>query len=441
MSKTITPVNTTDTFQVWLQRTNDLVTELGTSIVTASIAGDTTIGDATLTGSFTANTVVANGLLRTYAIDNLVGNSSPIDVRGQTSFNSTSQTSVIINNSLGPRIKIQNNNVGWLAGVRGSSGTGTDAQFVIGVEGSDFAFRIGTDGVTYANTVMLDTVSSSPSSAVRADRIISANNGIIGGGDLTADRTFGLTGNALAVHNLGTTGLITRNGANTMVTRTISNGTGITITNGDGVSGNPTVAVDSSVLLLSGAQTVTGQKTFSAQQTFSAGMSVGGLTSFTSNVNITTDDVLSFSTDKLRLSSDGTHASIKAATHLYIDMVQSGNVFIRDSSNLTKLTMNTSTGDLTAAGNITANSDERLKTNIRTVDNALSKVQQLRGVYFDKDGKASIGVIAQEVEQIIPEVVLNGEYKSVAYGNLVGLLIEAIKELNAKVAVLESQVK
>lgn len=440
MSKTITPVNTTDTFQVWLQRTNDLVTELGTSIVTASIAGDTTIGNATLTGSITANTVVANGLLRTYAIDNLVDNSSPIDVRGQTSFNSTSQTSVIVKNSLGPRIKIQNNNIGWLAGVRGSSGTGTDAQFVIGVEGSDFVFRIGTDGAIYANTVMLDTLSSSPSSAVRADRTISANNGIIGGGDLTTDRIFGLTGNALAVHNLSTTGIVTRNSANTMVTRTITNGTGITITNGDGVNDNPTVAVDSSVMLLSGTQTVTGQKTFTASQSFSSSVSVAGLASFTSNVNITTDDVLSFSTDKLRLSSDGTHANIKAATHLYVDMVQSGNVFIRDSSSTTKLTMNTTTGDLTISGNITANSDERLKTNIHTIDNALDKVSRLRGVYFNKDDKASLGLIAQEVERIIPEVVLNGEYKSVAYGNLVGLLIEAIKELNDRVKKLENGV-
>lgn len=85
-------------------------------------------------------------------------------------------------------------------------------------------------------------------------------------------------------------------------------------------------------------------------------------------------------------------------------------------------------GNFTAVGNITAYSDERLKTNIQTIPNALEKVQQLRGVSFDKDGKHSIGVIAQEIQKIIPEVVLEGEYLSVAYGNIVGLLIEAIKE-------------
>ena len=92
-----------------------------------------------------------------------------------------------------------------------------------------------------------------------------------------------------------------------------------------------------------------------------------------------------------------------------------------------------STGGLTVSGDISASSDARLKTDIKTIDNALSKVTQLRGVSFIKDNKKSIGVLAQEVEQIIPEVVITNGYKSVAYGNLVGLLIEAIKELKQEI--------
>ena len=68
----------------------------------------------------------------------------------------------------------------------------------------------------------------------------------------------------------------------------------------------------------------------------------------------------------------------------------------------------------------------------RAADKALEKVTQLRGASFIKDGKESIGVIAQEVEEVVPEVVVTGKdeegLKSVAYGNMVGLLIEAIKE-------------
>jgi hypothetical protein len=84
---------------------------------------------------------------------------------------------------------------------------------------------------------------------------------------------------------------------------------------------------------------------------------------------------------------------------------------------------------IVASGNITAFSDERLKSDIKTIDNALDKVSQMRGVTFTKDDKLSSGVIAQEMEKVAPELVVDGEYKSVAYGNTIGYLIEAIKEL------------
>ena len=51
---------------------------------------------------------------------------------------------------------------------------------------------------------------------------------------------------------------------------------------------------------------------------------------------------------------------------------------------------------------------------------------------YDKDGERSTGVIAQEMQQVMPEVVQEGEYLSVAYGNIVGVLIEAVKELKAE---------
>ena len=91
-------------------------------------------------------------------------------------------------------------------------------------------------------------------------------------------------------------------------------------------------------------------------------------------------------------------------------------------------------GNWTAVGNVTAYSDERLKENIKTIPNALETVKRLRGVTFDRKdfGTKGIGVIAQEIEQVLPEVVVNAEYKSVSYGNIVGLLIEAIKELEKK---------
>jgi len=94
-------------------------------------------------------------------------------------------------------------------------------------------------------------------------------------------------------------------------------------------------------------------------------------------------------------------------------------------------------GAITSSGDVTAFSDMNLKSDIRTIDNALNKVCDLRGVFFTKDGEAGTGVIAQEIENILPEVVKDGEYKSVAYGNIVGVLIEAIKELRNEVKSLK----
>jgi hypothetical protein len=111
-------------------------------------------------------------------------------------------------------------------------------------------------------------------------------------------------------------------------------------------------------------------------------------------------------------------------------------VGINDSNPTQALTVN---GSILASGDVTAFSDVRLKSNIVTIDSALEKVLKLRGVYFTKDDKNSMGVIAQEVEKVIPEVVAdNGGYKSVAYGNIVGLLIEAIKELKQEIEVLKN---
>jgi hypothetical protein len=91
-------------------------------------------------------------------------------------------------------------------------------------------------------------------------------------------------------------------------------------------------------------------------------------------------------------------------------------------------------GAITSSGDVTAFSDMRIKHDIETIEGALAKVSDMRGVYFKRNnGEAGTGVIAQEIENILPEVVKDGEYKSVAYGNMVGILIEAIKELKAEV--------
>jgi hypothetical protein len=99
----------------------------------------------------------------------------------------------------------------------------------------------------------------------------------------------------------------------------------------------------------------------------------------------------------------------------------------------------TTSAAITATGNITAYSDERLKSDIKTLDG--KKVLEMRGVEFTRDGEKGSGVIAQELEKIAPELVQDGEYKSVAYGNITGYLIEAIKTQQQEINELKDLVK
>ena len=115
----------------------------------------------------------------------------------------------------------------------------------------------------------------------------------------------------------------------------------------------------------------------------------------------------------------------------------SGNIGIGQSSPSYKLHV---TGSILASADVIAYSDERLKSNINTLDG--SKVLKMRGVSFEKEGKQGSGVIAQELEKVAPELVNNdSEYKGVAYGNLTGYLIEAIKEQQKQIEDLQAQIK
>ena len=101
-------------------------------------------------------------------------------------------------------------------------------------------------------------------------------------------------------------------------------------------------------------------------------------------------------------------------------------------------------GNFTATANVTAYSDERLKKNIERIPNALNKVMQLDGVTFDRidNGERGTGVVAQNLQKVLPEAVLADKdgMLSVAYGNTVGLLIEAMKEQQAQIEALRAEI-
>jgi hypothetical protein len=102
-------------------------------------------------------------------------------------------------------------------------------------------------------------------------------------------------------------------------------------------------------------------------------------------------------------------------------------------------------GNILATGDINSNSDIKLKVNIKTLTNSLDKVLLLRGVEYDRidlNGRHQIGVIAQEVEKIIPDLVTeNDGIKSVSYGNITALLIESIKEQQEEINNLKKEIE
>lgn len=156
---------------------------------------------------------------------------------------------------------------------------------------------------------------------------------------------------------------------------------------------------------------------------------------------------------KLNLSGGtmtGNLSIINSTTEMALTLGSSGGYYygnttaagFKNSSGTNRISWNISSGDFTAAGNVTAYSDANLKENIETIDNALELVNRMRGVFYDRidTGEPGVGVIAQEMEEVVPEVVVHSDgVLSVAYGNLVGVLIEAVKELSDRVEKLEAR--
>ena len=180
--------------------------------------------------------------------------------------------------------------------------------------------------------------------------------------------------------------------------------------------------------------------------TADAGINVDNITIDGTEIDLSSGDLTVDVAGDIILDADGGEVFLKdGGTQFGVFSNVSSNLQIKSGSTTvatfsganTTLAGTLASGAITSSGDVTAFSDMRLKSDIRTIDNALNRVCDLRGVFFTKDNEAGTGVIAQEVENILPEVVHSGVYKSVAYGNMVGVLIEAIKELRSQVKSLQ----
>lgn len=132
------------------------------------------------------------------------------------------------------------------------------------------------------------------------------------------------------------------------------------------------------------------------------------------------------------------HGNFRSGNNLYVDVTNS-RVGVGTTVPSTALQV---AGTITCV-DVNSTSDINLKENIHSIDDPLGKVMQINGVGFRwKDTKEdAIGVIAQDIEEVIPELVKNNDHiKTVNYNGLIGVLIEAIKEQQRQILELKAQI-
>jgi hypothetical protein len=149
-------------------------------------------------------------------------------------------------------------------------------------------------------------------------------------------------------------------------------------------------------------------------------------------------DIQTFSSDLAMQCCDGNNVLMFAASEGHLG-IGTGN-----ATNIITVKQNSATEPIADAW--TTYSSARWKTNIQPIDNPLDKVEHLRGVAFDwkANGKHDIGLVAEEVAMVVPEVVgfeRNGKAQSVDYGRLTALLLEAIKEQQAQIRELKGEIE
>jgi hypothetical protein len=195
MAKNISNLAVTDTFQVWLNKTNEMVDLINSDVLTASLSGDTTIGNATLSGDFQATNITVTGILdsgiiRTDEIRVPIGSTTNyIEMSNQTLFSSTNQAVAIIQNVNGPRILAKNNTSIWEFGLKDSTAS---SAFIISTQGLATPLMV----LNPNGNLAVNSVSSTSMTATT----------------MTATATTGFIGNASTASKLSTQFSITLSG-------------------------------------------------------------------------------------------------------------------------------------------------------------------------------------------------------------------------------------
>lgn len=427
MAKSIGQVATTQTFQNWLTKTNDLVDILEANIITAEVGtADTTTGDANLVGTFSATNLTASTLLSADTIAAATGGGN-IDFNSQVQVNGPTQTTTIFSNASGGQTRYTNGSLSWDVGLE----NGNPGNFIINTGVAPNKFSLSTAGtLTVPDAVVTGTLTVGT---------LSIGSG--GGGLSTDDISEGST-------NLYHTPA--------RVLSSISGGDGINISasgvisfDGDGelnsYKGNEFIGTGGYIdtnnyAFIEGR--VSGSTPYIRINRKSGGSDVS-LVDFAANMNVYSA-IYTFGDTYNYVSNGGN----KTFHH---DVSENTTTFFSGGTNI-RAQIDGDTGNAIFAGDVTTNgsfSDERLKENITPYAKGLAEVENIQTYTFnykERPEDTLPGVIAQEIEQILPEVVYDIEmeedtYKAVRYQQIVPVLVNAIKELSEKVKELETRLE
>jgi hypothetical protein len=460
----LTEITTSQTFQAWFDKTNEVVNLLRSEIVTASASTDVTEGNAIINGTVEIDTLIANTAFQTDTIAS--DGATNISITTQPKIETGDKIAAIFAyGASGANIRFTNNIFNWDIGIEDN----TDANFIL-TNATTTPITVTPDGMVTLTDLTVTgntTLGSSGSVAEIAHGAFKAGDNIAFAGPdannqvtISSSTAYDGTGIDITVPkqvshaNDADTRIrfdhMSEAGSRNGQTFFENNGHVMMYIHGeerstdrrvdfilkDDLTGIPTVAGATFYQATNGLGTDVGKTNFEVEGTITSGLnitvnndgSVGNKLRARNGANIELEDT----SDNVKITLAGETGNIDMDGTLTAGSVSAtGNI--------------TATGDVQAGGDLITLSDARVKENVNDLENSLEKITNLRGVTYNKIGNPTekIGFIAQELEEIIPQVVTADDseekIKSVAYGNLVPVLVEAIKELNEKIKRLENE--
>ena len=451
----------------WISGNSSYNVGIGTTNPTSKLY---VVGDVLVSGVVTATTFSGNVSSATYAANAGIATNLKGGVIGNIPYQNAADTTVFLTNGVSGTI-LQSNGVGnapsWVTAAPAGAITGLtirDEGTIVGTANSVSQFNFVGSNITATASGVGATITIS-------DNLVGTGLSISGISTLGITSVTNLTAQQLNVTGVGTfqsSNLKIRNPANTfeysIVGSTIAANRNLTL---------PLLGADDTIATLGlASQTFTGTNTFSGSVSFSGnnvtinptvagGNFTLGNTAGTGNIVVGQSTATQQTDIQAGASGVGTTKTINLGTgglsgsFTQINIGPTAGVGTITINSGTRLGIGTTVpvsalhviGDIRVSGVVTATdfnsaSDAKLKTNIQPIENALDKVVQIQGVSFNwiENNKPSMGVIADDLQKVLPELVSDTDPKTVNYNGLIGLLIEVVKEQQSRIQLLENRI-